>query len=99
MSKEKKSTLWGKIGRIMDGPSTALFTSGMTVELLGGKQATVEGIRTIVEYDDTLVRLTDYKHEVSVMGQKLSLLCMSERSVVVEGKIERIEYIDWRNRT
>ena len=93
--KPKSKHLLDRFNRLL-GSSQSLMIGAMSVELLGGRMATVEGVKYIVEFDDTLVRLWDKKHEVRILGSELTLRYMNEHSVEVQGKISMIEYDEGR---
>lgn len=71
-----------------------LLIGGMTVTLYGAKQAVVEGYRTILEYDDTILRVSDGKKIASIFGIDLMLREMSDEGLVVDGKIHSAEFED-----
>ncbi len=72
--------------------SPDLLIPGMTVTIYAGKQAVIEGYRTILEYDDNLLRVSDGKRRVCVYGSHLMLCEMSDEGLTVEGEIHCAEY-------
>lgn len=63
------------------------------VELLSNRQAVVDGCRGILEYDDTVVRLTTGRLVLAFRGEGLTLRSYGETGAVVEGDIRRVEFL------
>lgn len=91
MSRKKGFHLLEKLGKELDF-TPDLLLRGISVELFCGKQAVVEGIKNIIEYDENILRVNDGKNEVRILGSNLSLLCMTRDSVIIEGDIASAEY-------
>lgn len=90
---KEKGKLIQKINSILE-ESPGVLLGGMTIELLSGKQVTVEGIKAILEYDDTIVVLRDNKSQVRIMGNNLFMPYMTDHSIVIEGDIQSVEYMN-----
>lgn len=71
-----------------------LLSGGITITLYGTKQAVVEGYRAILEYDDTILRVSDGKRIANIFGTDLMLREMSDEGLVVDGKIHSAEFED-----
>ena len=91
-AKAEKRTFWESVSRAL-GFSPDLLFGGMTVTVYGGKQAVIEGMKRIEEYDESIFRARGGKQELRVLGSGLSLSNMTEESVVVEGSIQSVEYL------
>lgn len=91
MSRKRDSHLIEKLSKGLDF-TPDLLLRGISVELFCGKQAVVEGIKNIIEYDENILRVNDGKNEVRILGTNLSLLCMTQDSIVIEGNIASAEY-------
>lgn len=89
---ERGPSFWESINHAL-GFSPDLLFGGMTVTVYGGKQAVIEGMKKIEEYDDSVLRVRNGKQEVRVLGAGLTLSNMTEESVVVEGMIQSAEYL------
>ena len=89
--KKHKHAVVDKINRALD-LSPDLLLGGITVEVISGRQAVVEGIKNRLEYDDNVVRVNDNKTEVRLVGTGLSLRCMTPENIVIDGVIHSVEY-------
>jgi len=70
------------------------FVSGMVqIELLSNREAVVEGCRSILSYDDLQIKLAAEKMQIAFYGRELSLKNLNSESVIIEGIIERVEFI------
>lgn len=93
-SSAERGSFWESVNRTL-GFSPDLLFGGMTVTVYGGKQAVIEGMKKIEEYDESILRVRNGKQEVRVLGAGLILSNMSEESVIVEGKIQSAEYLSF----
>lgn len=87
----KIKKLGGNISKLLRFSPDLIF-GGMTVTLYSGKQAVVEGYKTILEYDDTMLSLTDGKRQVDIYGTDLILNEMSDEWIIVDGRIHSAEF-------
>ena len=63
------------------------------VELLDDREAVVDGCRGILEYGDSLVRLSLGNRVLVFCGEGLTLRSFGEAGAVVEGRITRVEFL------
>ena len=68
------------------------FLPSLRVELLGNKQAVVDGCKGIIEYTDQSIRLSGEKQIVKFVGTALELQCFDESGAVVVGNIVQVEF-------
>lgn len=64
-----------------------------SIEILSNHQATIQGARGIIEYTDELIRVSLTGQEVRFYGTQLSIGCLSQDSLEIQGKIQRLEYV------
>ena len=69
-----------------------LFILPPTIELTDNTQATVLGTKGILEYTDELIRVSFANMEVCFYGTRLSISSLSQDSLEIKGRIERLEY-------
>lgn len=70
------------------------FTGGMLhVELSGNREAVVEGSCSILEYDDTIIRLRAGKYTLRFTGRGLTMRNLRKDSAIIEGYILSVEYL------
>lgn len=66
---------------------------GSHIELLGNREAVVEGCGGILEYDDDVVRVRAGRLIVRFTGRNLKIRCMTADSLVVEGFLCGMEFM------
>ncbi len=66
---------------------------GCHIELLGNRQAVVEGSQGILEYGDDVVRVRAGKLAVRFRGRNLKIRCMTADSLVVEGFLLGMDFL------
>jgi sporulation protein YqfC len=93
IEKKQKSTLLQKVARVMELPMD--LVSGMShIELSGNREAVIDGCSGVLEFDENIVRLTVGKFIVKFTGRGLVIKELTKSSVVVEGFIISIEYMN-----
>ncbi len=80
------------IARGMDIPSVA-FANQAHIELEGNREAVIEGCKSVLEYDDGLIRLDLGKNSIRFMGNDLVIRSLSVDRAVITGYILSIEFI------
>ena len=70
----------------------AAFLSQVRGELLGNRQAVVEGCRGIIEYSDSCIRLSTPRLILKFTGTGLEIKALTDTSAIVEGTILSVEY-------
>lgn len=68
------------------------FLSPVRVELLGNRQAVVDGCRGIIEYSDSCIRLSAQGLILRFTGTGLELRAFTEKEAIVSGTILGLEY-------
>lgn len=91
--KKEKSSIIEKIHMIIDD-SPEMILGGMTIELIAGKQATIEGIKAIIDYDDSIIVVRDQKNLVRIMGGSLYMPYFTDHSAIIKGDIQSVEYMN-----
>jgi sporulation protein YqfC len=90
---QRKSTLLQKVARVMELPVDLI--SGMShMELSGNREAVVDGCNGVLEFDENIVRLSAGKFIIRFSGRGLILKELTQSSVVVEGFIISIEFLN-----
>ena len=62
------------------------------IELFSNKEAVVEGIKGIVEYSESYIKLASQKGIIELFGSRMEIGALSVGGVVVSGIFERIEF-------
>ncbi|HBF37250.1 MAG TPA: sporulation protein YqfC [Firmicutes bacterium] len=95
MGQRKKVPVAHKLADFLDIPlDTVIDWPRMT--LSGNKNLTIINHRGVIEYDQTLVRINTRFGELKISGSGLTLVSAVKDEVVVDGKINQLEWIDWR---
>ena len=68
------------------------FLSPVRVELLGNRQAVVDGCRGIIEYSDTCIRLSAQGLILKFTGTGLEIRAFTDSEAIVAGTILGLEY-------
>lgn len=75
----------------LEEPATAFLAQGR-VELLGNRQAMVDGCKGIIEYSDSCIRLSTARLILKFTGVGLEIKALTDTSAIVEGTILSVEY-------
>ena len=75
----------------LEEPANA-FLPPVRVELLGNRQAIVDGCRGIIEYSDSCIRLSTDRLILKFTGTGLTIKSLSDSGVIVEGTVLALEY-------
>lgn len=71
---------------------TVSFLPPVRVELLGNRQAVVDGCRGIIEYSDSCIRLSAQGLILKFTGTGLTITAFTESQAIVAGTILGLEY-------
>jgi sporulation protein YqfC len=95
LGQRKQRPIAHKLANLLDIPlDTVIDWPRMT--LSGNKSLTITNHRGVIEYDQTLVRINTRFGELKISGVGLTLISAVKDEVVVEGKINQMEWVDWR---
>lgn len=53
----------------------------------------IDGCKSIIDYDETLIQLKLKNMNISIYGNKLKIVYLNNNKALISGKIERLEYI------
>jgi sporulation protein YqfC len=91
----KEESVGLKLAQLLDIPLDTA-ADWPRIILNANREVTVQNHRGVIEYDQTTVRINTKLGEMALFGTKLTLISALKDEIVVEGKIERLELIDWR---
>ena len=63
------------------------------IQIDGNHSAILQGTRGIVEYADDFIKVAFKKFQMQFYGENLSIVCLTQDSIEIQGIIKRIEYI------
>jgi sporulation protein YqfC len=90
---QQKTTFMQRVAKVMELPID--LVSGMShMELSGNREAVVDGCTSVLEFDENIVRLSVGKYIIRFNGRGLTLKELTKNSVVVEGFITSIEFVN-----
>lgn len=61
------------------------------MEMRGNRSIRVENHRGILEYNDEMIKISVKHGAVMIFGAELQILCMSEKSIEIRGRIRSVE--------
>lgn len=82
-----------------DNQNTTYGTVGLDIgaapiiEMLGNNRVTIEGSTGILQYESENIKINTNKMVISFCGRGLCVRCISSTCVVVEGFINKIDFI------
>ncbi|MBR3594340.1 MAG: YabP/YqfC family sporulation protein [Clostridia bacterium] len=69
-----------------------MLLSGAHIELFSNREAIIDGIRGVIEYNDCYVKLNVGKGTLDIFGNTLEISSLDADGLVISGKIEKIEF-------
>lgn len=87
----KKTTKVDLIGKTLELPTSAIGRDGK-IEMIGNKEATVDGCRCVVEYSDIKITLNIGSGNVTFIGSDLEISSLSAGVAVVRGIVASVEF-------
>ena len=91
----KESSLGVKLAQFLEIPmDTAVVWPKIVMN--ANRNIIIQNHRGVIEYDQNLVRINTKLGEIKISGKNLALLSALKDEIVVEGRIDQVELIDWR---
>jgi len=91
MKKNKRNRIIRKIDNILDIPQEV--TSEIPkITLVGFEQVLIENFKGILEYEEFFVRISTAIGNININGFNLSLNQMTEDDIMINGKIDSIDF-------
>ncbi len=81
-----------RISRALELPPGCL-AGAARFEMHGNREVIVEGCRSILQYDESAIRINMGKMIACFLGRGLNIKCLTPDSLVVEGFITSIEFV------
>jgi len=92
LKKIPRAALVGTV-KVLELPADLLL--GMAhFELSGNREVIIDGCHAILEYDENLIRLNAGKLSVRFTGRGLTIRNLKRDSVIIEGFIASVEFLD-----
>lgn len=95
MSGNQKTPFSHRIAKILDLPLDTMI-DWPSVHLNGNRNVVIQNHRGVIEYDQTIARINTKLGELIIAGSNLVLVCALKEEIIIEGKIQKVELVDWR---
>ena len=69
-----------------------VFGGSAQIELIGNREATVEGCLGIIEYGENEIALNLGDVTATFTGDRLRMKCMTKTGAVIEGEISSVQF-------
>jgi sporulation protein YqfC len=93
--KTKSGSVGVKLANLLDLPLDTVVEWPRII-INANQSVAIQNHRGVIEYDQKMARVNTKLGELVLYGEKLSLISALQAEVVVQGKIERVEFVDWR---
>lgn len=90
---KKKKFSMGSIEKFLGVP-TGVVSNAMHMEMNGNREVVVEGCRNILQYDTTDIKIDVGKMMIAFEGRNLLIKNFSTDSLIIEGFIVSINFIN-----
>jgi len=91
----KEPSIGERLAQMLDIPLDTTL-EWPKLELTANRHLVVENHRGVIEYDPNTVRINTKFGEVKISGSNLSLVSALKDEIVIDGKINQVELVDWR---
>ncbi len=89
-NKNKKEIAY-RLSKTFEMPEN-VFSGGAQMEILGNREAIVDGCKGVIEYDDEIIRLSTGNMIVCFRGVGLEIKGLTASNAVISGMITAIEF-------
>ena len=86
----KKCRLWNFEN--LKNSDLGVMLDPVNIEIKGNREATIEGLKSIAQYDENMIKINMNKMAISFFGRNLEIKCLSADALVIKGFITSIEY-------
>lgn len=90
-----KMPLSHKLAQWLDLPLDTMI-DWPRVSISGNQSVVIQNHRGVIEYDQTVARINTKLGELLIFGHGLVLVCALKEEIIIAGKIQKIELVDWR---
>lgn len=63
------------------------------LEMYGNREINIEGVKGVLEYDVTIIRINTGHMIISFYGRGLAISCLTSSSLTIKGFINKIEFL------
>ena len=94
-NKPKKYT---KLDSLLEIPREVVSTD-IKITMTGFDQVLIENYKNILEYQDILIKVNTFEGAITIYGFNLKLEQMTDEDIIVNGKIDSIEFESFEDNT
>lgn len=69
-----------------------IMQSGAHIEMFSNREAIVDGIRGVLEYNDCYIKLNTGRGTLEITGSMLEISSLDAEGLIICGKIEKLEF-------
>jgi sporulation protein YqfC len=84
-----------RIAKMLDLPLDTMI-DWPRITISGNRNLVIQNHWGIIEYDASVARISTKLGELLVTGDGLVLVCALKEEIIIEGKIQKVELVDWR---
>lgn len=88
--RRKKTKKYTKLDSVLELPRE-VASSDIKITIIGFDEILIENYKSILEYQDILIKINTFNGVVTIYGFNLKLEQMTDEDIKVKGKIETIE--------
>lgn len=88
---KRRKNLWNF--ERLKSTSLGLMLNPVSIEIKGNREVIVEGCKSILHYDENVVKVNMNKMIVSFFGRNMEIKYLTSDSLVIRGFITSIEYL------
>lgn len=67
--------------------------SGPKIELYSNKEAAIDGCKGVIDYRDDLIKFRVTGGAVTINGEKIELLELTDNSALIKGEFQSVEFL------
>lgn len=89
--KKNKPRKYTKLDSLLEIPREVASTD-IKITMNGFDQVLIENYKNILEYQDILIKVNTFEGAITIYGFNLKLEQMTDEDIIVNGKIDSIEF-------
>lgn len=96
--KKNKPRKYTKLDSLLEIPREVASTD-IKITMNGFDQVLIENYKNILEYQDILIKVNTFEGAITIYGFNLKLEQMTDEDIIVNGKIDSIEFEPFEDNT
>jgi len=91
LRKDRNKKKTDRIAKILDVPKN-IYENFAQIILSGNREAILDGCQGVIEYEENKIKLKIGKQAVTFCGDSLQIKCMTDDTVIIEGKLSQLQF-------